>query len=94
VPAAYERDGFVHLSRPEQAHVPANLFYAGERDLVLLWIDPERLRAELRHESTDPAAGGEPFPHLYGPLNLEAVVAVTELEPWEPGGFVLPPPPG
>jgi GNAT superfamily N-acetyltransferase len=49
-------------------HTPANLFYAGRRDLILLAIDPDRLTAEVRVE------GG--FPHLYGPLLPDAVFDV------------------
>jgi uncharacterized protein (DUF952 family) len=33
------------------------------------------------------------FPHLYGPLNVDAVVAESPLEPWSEGEFQLPPAP-
>ena len=36
------------------------------------------------------AAGDEPYPHLYGPLNLAAVDAWIPLPRFEPGGFVMP----
>lgn len=49
-------------------------YFAGRDDLVLLEIDPARLRAELKYE---PAPDGELFPHVYGPLNIDAVVGVT-----------------
>jgi uncharacterized protein (DUF952 family) len=39
VPSTLPRDGFIHLSRPEQAHLPANAMYSGQQDLVLLWVD-------------------------------------------------------
>jgi uncharacterized protein len=51
-------------------------------EFVVLEVDPERLTAELRWEPPDPPAApgsamhGVLFPHLYGPLNREAVVAV------------------
>lgn len=91
VPSTLPRDGFIHLSRPEQAHLPANAMYSGQQDLVLLWVDPTQLHAELRYEAPEP--GAPQFPHLYGPLNLDAVVAETRLEPWERGAFTLPAPP-
>jgi uncharacterized protein (DUF952 family) len=92
-PPELERDGFIHLSSPEQVSGPANALYSDERGLVLLWVDPARLEAELRYE---PPAPGAPvtFPHLYGSLNLDAVVGVVQLEPWKPGEFRLPPAPG
>jgi diaminopimelate epimerase len=91
-PSSLAREGFIHLSRPEQAHLPANALYSGQRDLVLLWVDPTWLRAELRYEAPEP--GALEFPHLYGSLNLDAVVAETRLEPWERGAFTLPAAPG
>jgi uncharacterized protein (DUF952 family) len=76
-PASLETEGFIHCSTPEQVLRVANAFYTWVPGLVLLWIDPEKLRAELRWEpptmSSDPHAG-ELFPHIYGPLNLDAVV--------------------
>jgi uncharacterized protein (DUF952 family)/GNAT superfamily N-acetyltransferase len=78
-PAAGE--DFVHLSRPEQVHVPANLFYAGRRDLVALVIDPARLTDEVRVE------GG--FPHLYGPVLAEHVTDVVPFPADEAGEFHL-----
>ena len=90
-PAEFERDGFIHLSTPEQVHLPANALFSGESGLVLLWIDPTRLRAELRYEP--PETRAPLFPHLYGSLNVDAVVAETALETWKQGEFVLPPRP-
>lgn len=85
------RDGFIHLSRPEQVHLPANAIYSETPDLVLLWIDPARVTREIRYE---PAGTAQPFlPHLYGALNVEAVVGESALDPWERDGFELPPPP-
>lgn len=78
-PAAGE--DFVHLSRPDQVHVPANLLYAGRRDLVLLAIDPDRLTSEVKVE------GG--FPHLYGPLLAESVFDVLPFAPDDDGSFHL-----
>lgn len=68
-------NGFIHCSRPEQVPGVLQRFFAGQTDLLLLWIDPQRLRSELRWEPAD----GELFPHLYGALNLDAVVRVEAL---------------
>ena len=78
-----EREGFIHCSRPEQVLKVATLFYHKMEDLVLLWIDPVLLNAELRWELSD----GEMFPHLYGPLNLEAVISAIDFPPDQDGVF-------
>jgi uncharacterized protein (DUF952 family) len=57
--------------------LPANRLFAGRVDLVLLYLDPDRLGAPVRWEPgvpSDPAA--MLFPHLYGPLRVDAVVDV------------------
>jgi uncharacterized protein (DUF952 family) len=81
--------GFIHCSYAHQVAGTANRYYAGEPDLVLLVIDPERLAAPLRAEP--PAAGAEPYPHIYGPLNTEAVVDVLPYAPSANGSFAPPP---
>lgn len=80
-PASLEVEGFIHLSRSDQILKVANAFYRGLQDAILLWIDPVRLQAELRWESAD----GDVFPHLYGPMNLDAVISTSDLIPDEDG---------
>jgi uncharacterized protein (DUF952 family) len=72
--ASLDELGFIHLSRPEQIQGVAQHYYAGVQGLVLLWIDPHKLDAEIRWEASD----GQIFPHLYGALNVEAVQAVQD----------------
>lgn len=67
--------GFVHLSHEHQYPGVLERFYADRPDSLVLVVDPERLEAEVRVEASADA-GGERFPHLYGPLPLDAVVAV------------------
>jgi len=66
-------EGFIHLSTAEQLPGVAGRYYAGVEDLVLLHVDPDLLVAPLVYEDV-PGVGS--FPHLYGPLNVDAVVRV------------------
>jgi uncharacterized protein (DUF952 family) len=87
-PDSLDSNDFVHLSTPEQVHLPANRLYAGRADLVLLRIDPARLTSEVRWEpgvATDPDS--MVFPHLYGPLPVAAVISVTSYRPDANGRF-------
>ncbi|MCO7222375.1 DUF952 domain-containing protein [Klenkia sp. PcliD-1-E] len=72
--------GFVHLSAPEQVHLPAQRLFDERDDVVLLVVDEHRLTDPVRLE---PGVPGDPasmrFPHLYGALPVEAVVRVV---PW------------
>ncbi|MGH3389830.1 MAG: DUF952 domain-containing protein [Actinomadura sp.] len=66
-------EGFIHCSRDEdQVARVLRAFYADAGDLVLLVVDTDRLDAPVRHEPVD----GDVFPHLYGPLPLDAVIDV------------------
>lgn len=87
-PGSLVASGFVHLSTPEQVHLPANRLYSGRTDLVLLRIDPARLTSPVRWEpgvATDP--GSMVFPHLYGPLPSNSVISVTPYLPDANGRF-------
>ena len=82
-------EGFIHCSTREQVLRVANALFVGQRGLVLLVVDPRRLKPEVRWE---PGADRpeDLFPHVYGPINLEAVVRILDFEPGPDGLFVLP----
>jgi glutathione S-transferase len=80
-------DGFIHCSRFNQVEVVANAAYRGRRDLLLLVIDPTKVGAEIRDENLD--GGSDLFPHIYGPLNLDAVVEVRQIPVGPDGRFVF-----
>jgi uridine phosphorylase len=83
------RDGFIHCSTVSQVVGVANTRYAGERNLVLLCIERERVAAPVIDE--DCYETGQKFPHIYGPLNRDAVVQVLPFPPDVDGKFTLPP---
>ena len=78
-------EGFIHCSKKEQTIHTANRYYTGQHGLLLLAIDPARVKPEIRFENL--TGGSELFPHIYGPLNLDAVAAALPYEPEPDGRF-------
>ena len=83
-----ETQGFIHGSRPHQVLAVADTLFHGRTDLVLLCIDGAKVRAEIREENLE--GGQERYPHIYGPLNLDAVLEVADFPPRPDGSFDLP----
>ena len=82
-------EGFIHCSTAEQLDRTANTLFVGRTDLVLLFIEVERLEPALRYEPV-PDPPGALFPHVFGPINLAAVFEVVALQPGADGRFELP----
>jgi uncharacterized protein (DUF952 family) len=80
-------DGFIHFSGADQVIETASLYFGGVPDLVLVAVDGARLGAALRY---DRSRGGALFPHLYGPLPLDAVLWVKPLSLGPDGRAVFP----
>jgi uncharacterized protein (DUF952 family) len=81
-----ESEGFIHCSKEEQVVRVANSIYYGMEDLLLLHITVDKLWAELRWEEAE----GDVFPHIYGPINLDAVFKVEKFAAGEDGVFRYP----
>lgn len=79
-------DGFIHLSTAAQARRTAQLFFAGQDNLVLVAVDAS-LGEALKYE---PSRDGDLFPHLYGPLPLTAVLWVRPLPLGADGNHLFP----
>lgn len=73
--AVDHQDGYIHFSTAAQAGETARRYFAGLADLVVLEVEGDDLGPELKWE---PSRGGDLFPHLYGPLDVGAVLAVHE----------------
>lgn len=73
--ASLDREGFIHLSTERQWLAVANRLFAGRTDLLLLVIDEARLRPEVRYERVD----GDDYPHLFGALEVDAIIAAHAL---------------
>jgi uncharacterized protein (DUF952 family) len=78
-------EGFIHCSYEHQVQDSAQKYFSGQNDLVVLCIEPELLQVYVREESAPDSQ--EKFPHIYGALNLEAVIEVQPLLTDEEGRF-------
>lgn len=84
-PEMFSLEGFIHCSTTKQVVQVANRHFRGQTGLLLLKIEADRVTAEIRYENLE---GGEQlFPHIYGELNLDAVVTVSDFEPQADGTF-------
>lgn len=81
------RDGFIHLSAPDQVAGTLERHFADRDDLLLIGVDVSRLGKSLRWE---PSRGGALFPHLYEPLDFAAVVSEMPLVRWPNRQYQLP----
>jgi glutathione S-transferase len=77
--------GFIHCSTASQIGGVFDRFYRDVADLLVLTIDPRRLDADVRYEPPAPGID-ECFPHVYGPIPIEAVVDVAPFDGGRPPG--------
>jgi uncharacterized protein (DUF952 family) len=82
----FETEGFIHCSTLEQVIEVANYLYRGIDGLILLKIDPRKVTSPIQYED---AGNGKLYPHIYGPLDLEAVVGKIDLTPQADGTFAV-----
>lgn len=82
-PRSLHTDGFVHCSKPGQIVAVADTNHAEDDDMVLLLLDESRLGSRVRYESGQ--EGTSAYPHVYGPLQLDAVVEAFAFEQDETG---------
>ena len=75
--ASLRTEGFIHLSETHQLTGVLHRYYQNTPDLLLLYVDPDKLAAELTYE---PTTNNELFLHLYGPIDRAAIVEVQPIE--------------
>jgi uncharacterized protein (DUF952 family) len=86
ITASLAEEGFIHCSQHRQVLGTAARFYSGRKDLMLLLIDQNRVAAKVLYEPAD----GDTFPHIYGPVALDAVVQDFVFKPDDAGNFTMP----
>ena len=69
-------EGFIHASKREQVEGVIERYYAKDTDLLVLHIDEGKL--ESVHIFEMAPSVNEEFPHIYGRINLDAVVDITK----------------
>ena len=70
-------EGFIHCSQEEQVAGVLERYFTGKTDLVKLVIDTGKLNSQFIYEWSPSTT--DTFPHVYGPINLDAVIEVEKL---------------
>lgn len=86
-PDSLKTEGFIHCATSEQILGAVEFLYKEKVDLKLLVIDPDLVTAKIIYEDLHQTR--DAFPHIYGPLNISAVVDVLDFEPNERGVFEI-----
>ncbi len=73
--ASLETEGFIHCSFADQLDGVIERYYAKEDEVVVLEIDSDRLMSRMIKE---PSTNSEIYPHVYGPINRDAIVSVAQ----------------
>lgn len=76
--ASLQQEGFIHCCKQDQLAGVLERYYQGVSGLKRLEIDPDKLSARLVYENT--VGGEELFPHIYGTINMDAVLSVTDIK--------------
>ena len=86
--SSLEDEGFIHCSTQQQILRSANNYYHGQSDLLLLCISSSKVEAPIVFE--DSYKKGAAYPHIYGSLNLDAVIQTFDFPTNTDGSFSLP----
>jgi uncharacterized protein (DUF952 family) len=77
VAPSLETEGFIHCSEAQQVDGVLQRYYQGKKELLKLTIDTQKLSSELKYELAPSI--NENFPHVYGSINLDAVIEVQKI---------------
>lgn len=86
-PNTLRDNGFIHCSSKNQVALVANLLYKNKKNLVLLEIDEKKVNSSVVFEDLK---GHGTFPHIYGELNIDAVINAYDFKLDNKGSFLLP----
>ncbi len=77
VASSLAHEGFIHCSQEHQVAGVLERYFSGQKDLVKLVIDPDRLSSQLVFEWSP--SSQDTFPHIYGTINIDAVMDVVNI---------------
>lgn len=86
-PETLDSKGFIHCSSGKDVEEVANRLFKGKRGLWLIVINTSLIEPELKYEEDEDT--GKTFPHIYGPLNLDAVIDKIQIYPEKDGTFQI-----
>lgn len=84
-PESLDIDGFIHCSTGSQVEDTANRFFAEQDEILLLIIDASMIREDVKYEKDEET--GEKFPHIYGPISVNAIIDKIEIKAEDNGQF-------
>lgn len=79
-------EGFIHASPANQLTRVANKYYAQNEVLCVLTVDESKISAPVKWEAI---ANGDLYPHIYGPLNMDAVVCMQSVQRSADGTYTI-----
>ena len=68
-------EGFIHCSFAEQLEGVLGRYYQGVEKVLVMEINPDKLTSKLVNE---PSTNDEVYPHIYGKINVDAIVEIKE----------------
>ena len=85
-PESLETEGFIHTSEGKQVQDTLNRIFKGEKEVLLLVIDPLRIQEPIKYEK---AENGEVSPHIYGQISIDALIDKIPLQADKKGDFSI-----
>ena len=90
-PSSLKTEGFIHCCKLDQILIVLNTFFKNQDHQLILVINQNNVKSKVVHETPYETPQSKfNFPHIYGPLNLDAVEDEIEVHPKDDGQFTLP----
>ncbi|MGV3767964.1 MAG: DUF952 domain-containing protein [Chitinophagaceae bacterium] len=75
--ASLAAENFIHCCELQQMRSVLKRYFDGKKGLVALLLETEKLKHPVKYEASPSV--NETFPHVYGPINIDAVEEVIDL---------------